>query len=173
MLRISAFTHSSFSGLQERFLGNAFNDDTRISLMSPANQSLVPAHIICFIILDSYIFLQRNAGRFISFMRKQKSESPVAGRKEIQGTFSHIAAFATPGRLCIGDSGIQPPPLRGTSFHRKEVVSTRASSLGRGEGRSEAGLAFFLRRSRHLFAFPLGEGGPRQRWIGYSRKRLT
>ncbi len=142
VLRISAFTHSSFSGLQERFLGNAFNDDTRISLMSPANQSLVPAHIICFIILDSHILLQRTAERFISFMRK-KSESPVAGRKEIQGTFSHIAAFATPGRLCIGDSGIQPPPLWGTSFHRKEGVSTRAPSLGRGEGRSEAGLAFF------------------------------
>ena len=27
---------------------------------------------------------------------------------------------------------IQPPPLRGTSFHRKEGVSTRAPSLGRG-----------------------------------------
>ena len=28
VLRISAFKHSSFSGLQKRFLGNAFNDDT-------------------------------------------------------------------------------------------------------------------------------------------------
>ena len=27
---------------------------------------------------------------------------------------------------------IQPPPLRGTSFHRKEGASTRAPSLGRG-----------------------------------------
>ena len=28
------------------------------------------------------------------------------------------------GRLCVGDSGIpiQPPPLRGTSFHRKEGI---------------------------------------------------
>ena len=31
----------------------------------------------------------------------------------------------------------------------------------------------FWRRSRLLFAFPIGEGGPRQRWIGYSRKRRT
>ena len=30
VLCISAFTHPSFSGLQERFLGNAFNDDTRV-----------------------------------------------------------------------------------------------------------------------------------------------
>ncbi len=36
------------------------------------------------------------------------------------------------------------PPLRGTFFHRKEDVSTRAPSLGRGEGRSEAGLASFF-----------------------------
>ena len=28
---------------------------------------------------------------------------------------------------------IQPPPLRGTSFHRKEGVSTQAPSLGRGK----------------------------------------
>ena len=27
----------------------------------------------------------------------------------------------------------------------------------------------FLRRSRLLAAFPIGEGGPRQRWIGCSR----
>ena len=75
------------------------------------------------------------------------------------------------GKAWCGNTAIpiQPPPLRGTSFHRKEGVSTRAPSLGRGEGRSEAGLAFFLRRSRLLFAFPIGEGGPRQRWIGYSR----
>ena len=54
-------------------------------------------------------------------------------------------------------------------FQRKEGVSTRAPSLGRGKGRSEAGVASFLRRSRLLFAFPIGEGGPRQRWIGCCR----
>ena len=48
--------------------------------------------------------------------------------------YSRIAAFPTRGRLCVGDTVflIQPPPLRGTSFHRKEGASTRAPSLGRG-----------------------------------------
>ena len=65
---------------------------------------------------------------------------------------------------------IQPPPLRGTSFHRKEGVSTRAPSLGRGCRVQRGGVGFlFRRRSRLLFAFPIGEGGPRQRWIGCSR----
>ena len=41
---------------------------------------------------------------------------------------------------------IQPPPLRGTSFHRKEGVSTRAQ---------RGGVGFLLRRrSRLLFVFP-------------------
>ena len=80
------------------------------------------------------------------------------------------------------------PPLRGASFHRKEEVSTRAPSLGRGKGRSEAALASFLggeaasslpspfgkalcreKRYPRIAAFPIGEGGPRQRWIGCSR----
>ena len=56
-------------------------------------------------------------------------------------------------------SPIQPPPLRGTSFHRKEGVSTRAPSLGRGCRAQRGGVGFFLgRRSRLLFAFPIGEG---------------
>ena len=38
-------------------------------------------------------------------------------------------------------------------------MSTQAPSLGRGKGHSEAGLAsFFRRRSRLLFAFPIGKG---------------
>ena len=50
---------------------------------------------------------------------------------------------------------IQPPPLRGTTFHRKEGVSTRAPSLGRGCRAQRGGVGFlFLRRSRLLFAFP-------------------
>ena len=45
---------------------------------------------------------------------------------------------------------IQPPPLRGTSFHRKEGVSTRAPSLGRGCRAQRGGVGFLLgRRSRH------------------------
>ena len=64
-------------------------------------------------------------------------------------------------------SPIQPPPLRGTSFHRKEGVTTRAPSLGRGCRAQRGGVAScFGRRSRLLFAFPIGEGGPRQRGIG-------
>ena len=47
------------------------------------------------------------------------------------------------------------PPLRGTSFHRKEGSSTRAPSLGRGCRAQRGGVGFlFLRRSRLLFAFP-------------------
>ena len=54
---------------------------------------------------------------------------------------------------------IQPPPLRGTSFHRKEGVSTRAPSLGRGCRAQRGGVGFlFRRRSRLLFAFPIGKG---------------
>ena len=56
-------------------------------------------------------------------------------------------------------SPIQPPPLRGTSFHRKEGVSTRAPSLGRGCQAQRGGVGFlFGRRSRLLFAFPIGKG---------------
>ena len=51
------------------------------------------------------------------------------------------------------------PPLRGTSFHRKEGVSTQAPSLGRGCRAQRGGVGFlFLRRSRLLFAFPMGKG---------------
>ena len=65
-------------------------------------------------------------------------------------------------------SPIQPPPLRGTSFHRKEGVSTRAPSLGRGCRAQRGGVGFlFWRRSRLLFAFPLGKGVVREK--RYSR----
>ena len=59
-------------------------------------------------------------------------------------------------------SPIQPPPLRGTSFHRKEGVSTRAPSIGRGCRAQRGGVGFLLgRRSPFLFAFPIGEREPR------------
>ena len=46
---------------------------------------------------------------------------------------------------------IQPPPLRGTSFHRKEGASTRAPSLGRGCRAQRGGVGFlFGRRSGAL-----------------------
>ena len=62
---------------------------------------------------------------------------------------------------------IQPPPLRGTSFHRKEGVSTRAPSLGRGCRAQRGGVGFlfcgalvlsqtaYLRRSSSLSFMPL------------------
>ena len=54
------------------------------------------------------------------------------------------------------------PPLRGTSFHRKEGVSTRAPSLGRGCRAQRGGVGFLLGRQRRLlFAFPIGERRPR------------
>ena len=54
---------------------------------------------------------------------------------------------------------IQPPPLRGTSFHRKEGVSTLAPSLGRAAERSEAGLAsFFCGEAASSLLSLLGKG---------------
>ena len=74
-------------------------------------------------------------------------------------------AFPSRGRLrgyrCsrIAAIPIQPPPLRGTSFHRKVGVATRAPSLGRGCRAQRGGVGFlFWRRSRLLFAFPFGKG---------------
>ena len=42
-------------------------------------------------------------------------------------------------------SPIQPPPLRGTSFHRKEGASTRAPSYGRGCRAQRGGVGFLFR----------------------------
>ena len=39
---------------------------------------------------------------------------------------------------------IQPPPLRGTSFHRKEGITTRAPSLGRGCRAQRGGVGFLF-----------------------------
>ena len=39
---------------------------------------------------------------------------------------------------------IQPPPLRGTSSHRKEGVSTQAPSLGRGSRAQRGGVGFLF-----------------------------
>ena len=45
---------------------------------------------------------------------------------------------------------IQPPPLRGTSFHRKEGASTRAPSLGRGCRAQRGGVGFLFCGARVL-----------------------
>ena len=61
--------------------------------------------------------------------------------------------------VLIGYHPSQPPPLRGTSFQRKEGVSTRAPSRGRGCRAQRGGVGFLFRwGSRLLFAFPLGKG---------------
>ena len=57
---------------------------------------------------------------------------------------------------------IQPPPLRGTSFHRKEGVVHASPFPWKGlPSAARRGWLSFLRRSRLLFAFPLGKGRPR------------
>ena len=77
-------------------------------------------------------------------------------------------------------SPIQPPPLRGTSFHRKAGVSTRAPSLGRGCRAQRGGVGFLFcseaasslpsplgkalcreKRYPRIVASPIREGGPR------------
>ena len=75
--------------------------------------------------------------------------------------YSRIAAFPTRGRLCVGDTAflIQPPPLRGTSFHRKEGASTRAPSLGRGCRAQRGGVGFlFCGEAASSLPSPRGEG---------------
>ena len=52
---------------------------------------------------------------------------------------------------------IQPPPLRGTSFHRKEGVSTRAPSLGRGCRAQRGGVGFLLGRRSRAFVSGMPE----------------
>ncbi len=114
-------------------------------------------------------------------------------RKAVDRVLSQTAYLRrSPSLSFIPLPSIQPPPLRGTSFHRKEGVSTRAPSLGRGcrVQRGEVGF-LFRRRSRLLFAFPIGKGvvsrktvfsyrslphwgrGTAQRWIGCFRKQRT
>ncbi len=62
--------------------------------------------------------------------------------------FSHIYHFLT-----------QPPPRRGTSFHRKEGVSVRAPSLGRGCRAQRGGVGFlFCGEAASSLPFPRGEG---------------
>ena len=75
----------------------------------------------------------RNGARvlsYIDYLRRSPSLSfiPLEPYPPLRGT------FPTRGRLCVEDTAfpLQPPPLRGTSFQRKEGASTRAPSLGRG-----------------------------------------
>ena len=49
---------------------------------------------------------------------------------------------------------IQPPPLRGTSFHRKEGASTRAPSLGRGCRAQRSGVGFLFLGGKSASSLP-------------------
>ena len=63
--------------------------------------------------------------------------------------------------LCRGQRfpPIQPPPLRDTSFHRKEGMSTRAPSLGRGCRAQRGGVGFlFCGQAASSLPSPLGKG---------------
>ena len=116
--------------------------------------------------LRSPLISLRSKWRLTGFSRRFTPKNPVRlhnpfgelprwGAKNVLPL--NLIAFPTRGRLCVGDTAflIQPPPLRGTSFHRKEGESTRAPSLGRGCRAQRGGVGFlFLRRSRLLFAFP-------------------
>ena len=54
---------------------------------------------------------------------------------------------------------IQSPPLQGTSFHRKEGVSTQAPSLGRGCRAQRGGVGFLLGgEAASSLPSPLGKG---------------
>ena len=60
------------------------------------------------------------------------------------------------------------------SFQRKEGVCMRAPSLGRGCRAQRGGVGFlFGGEAASSSPSPSGKGGPRQRWIGYFRKRRT
>ena len=65
----------------------------------------------------------------------------------------------------LSPSNLRPfgaPPSKGRREYPREPLPLEGAAE-----RSEAGLAFFFwRRSRLLFAFPIGEGGPRQRRSG-------
>ena len=79
---------------------------------------------------------------YIAYLRRSPSLSfiPLVLYPPLRST------FPSRGRLCVGDTTfpLQPPPLRGTSFQRKEGVSTRAPSLGRGCRAQRGGVGFFF-----------------------------
>ena len=57
---------------------------------------------------------------------------------------SFIPLEPYPARFARHLPPIQPPPLRGTSFHRKEGMTTRAPSLGRGCRAQRGGVGFLF-----------------------------
>ena len=65
-------------------------------------------------------------------------------RERRSGTFVNCLLETISPALFHPAFPIQPPPLRGTSFHRKEGVSTLAPSLGRGCRAQRSGVGFLF-----------------------------
>ena len=78
-------------------------------------------------------------------------------RQRRSGTFVNCLLETISPALFHPAFPIQPPPLRGTSFHRKEGVSTLAPSLGRG-GRAQRGGVGFLFCGEAAFSLPSPRG---------------
>ena len=77
----------------------------------------------------------------------------------VDRVLSYNGALETIAPLFHTASPIQPLPPSGHLLPRKEGVSMRAPSLGRGCRAQRGGVGFlFGRRSRLLLAFPLGKG---------------
>ena len=72
-----------------------------------------------------------------------------AKRRRCSGALVNGALETISLALFYPASLIQPPPLRGTSFHRKEGVSTRAPALGRGCCTCQQQLDTKLKKIRH------------------------
>ena len=80
-------------------------------------------------------------------------------RQRRSGTFVNCLLETISPALFHPAFPIQPPPLRGTSFHRKEGVSTRAPSLGRGCRAQRGGVGFlFCGEDASSLPSPRGEG---------------
>ena len=65
-------------------------------------------------------------------------------RQRRSGTFVNCLLETISPALFHPAFAIQPPPLRGTTFHRKEGVSTLAPSLGRGCRAQRGGVGFLF-----------------------------
>ena len=84
-------------------------------------------------------------------------------RQRRSGTFVNCLLETISPALFHPAFPIQPPPLRGTSFHRKEGVSTRAPSLGRGCRAQRGGAGF-------LFCGEAASSLPSHRGEGFVRR---
>ena len=84
--------------------------------------------------------------RVLSLMAHLRRSPPLSFIPLVPYPARSLATFPSRGRLCFGNTAIpiQPPPLRGTSFQRKEGVSTRAPSLGRGCRAQRGGVGFLF-----------------------------